>query len=183
MEQPTLMEIQAAEGLRSRRWRQRASVAVVAGIWFYIVIVAAAWIVLRAADLWWPATLLMFSPRWLLAIPPSVLVPAAVVLGRWRSLGCLLLTLALAAGPVTGFVIPWRSLQPGIPRGLQVRVLTCNMHYGRRDSPPLDRLIASTRPDVVALQEWRNASQSETLFKSDWQVHRTRGLLLARTVE
>src|SRR6516164_2083941 len=73
------------------------------GCWLYLAIVLAAWVVLRvAADRWWPATLLMFGPRWLLAVPLGILVAGAVVVRR-RLLGLLLPAGVVLAGPVMGF--------------------------------------------------------------------------------
>src|SRR5205807_1078729 len=82
----------------------------------------------------------------------------AVGVGAWAYLaavlGCwVLLATALLLGPVMGLCVPWRPAGDG-QAGLSLRVLTCNMHYGRPDPRPLDRLLAEVSPDVVALQEW-----------------------------
>jgi vancomycin resistance protein VanJ len=178
MERPKGTEARSAGRPLPFGRRRRASVLVAAGSWLYLVIILMLWAALRAADLWWPATLLMFSPRWLLTLPLALLVPAAVVLRR-RSLGVLVLTLVLIAGPVMGFCIPWQCLQPGTRGGIRVRVLTCNMHYRKGDLTALDRLLTETTPDLVALQEWAGSKESEVLAGHEWHVHRTPGLFLA----
>src|SRR5206468_2746884 len=96
----------AAAGVPRRGWRRRAGTAVAVCGWLCLAGALGAWALLRAADLWWPATLLMFSPRWLLAVPPALLLPLALVLRR-RALVPLLLALALVAGPVMGLCVPW----------------------------------------------------------------------------
>src|SRR5690349_19121372 len=68
--------------------------------------VLAAWAALAlAADRWWPATLLLFGPRWVLAVPLAVLVPAAAVCRRQALLPLLAAAVVLAL-PVLGFCIP-----------------------------------------------------------------------------
>src|SRR6478672_2044357 len=81
------------------RGRRLAGRVVLGCSWLYLAAVLCLWALLHAGDLWWPATLLMFSPRWLLALPPALLAPAAAAFRR-RSLGVLLLTLLLVGGPV-----------------------------------------------------------------------------------
>jgi endonuclease/exonuclease/phosphatase (EEP) superfamily protein YafD len=146
--------------------------------WLYLAAVLGAWALLRAGDLWGPATLLMFSPRWVLALPPLVLAPAAAAVRR-RALGPVILGLVLALGPVMGFCVPWGRLGPDPGPGFRFRVLTCNMHHVRVDPAPLDRLVVETWPDVVALQEWRDSARSDVLARADWHVHRVQGLCLA----
>src|SRR5271166_1477510 len=51
------------------RWRRRVGLAVGACSCLYLVTVLGLWALLGVADLWWPATLFLFSPRWLLALP------------------------------------------------------------------------------------------------------------------
>jgi endonuclease/exonuclease/phosphatase (EEP) superfamily protein YafD len=154
-------------------------VAVAVAAWLYLAVILGLWALLRAADIWWPATLLMFSPRWLLALPGALLLPAAAVLRR-RSLLPLLLTLVLIAGPVMGFCVPWRAFGSADSEGMRLRVLTCNMHYQRHLDPELlDRLIDDSRPDVVTLQEWDASNHSEVLTTDGWHVRRTPRIFLA----
>ena len=111
--------------------------------WLYLFTVLGLWALLAAADLWWPATLFLFSPRWLLALPPVLLLPAAAALRR-RALLPVLGGLLLVLGPVMGFSIPWRrSCCRPSPRQNTSASLTCNMHY--RPLPLRSRWISFPR--------------------------------------
>jgi vancomycin resistance protein VanJ len=178
MEERNQTELQTA--LPAQRRPRRARSAVAACVWLYVVFLCGLWAVLLAADLWWLATLVMFSPRWLLPVPAAVLVVAAAYYRRWWSLGGLLLTLGLTLTPVTGFVVPWQRFQPATTSaGPRLRLFTCNMHYRKHDSPALDRFLADSQPDIVALQEWYESNQSVALLKGEWDVRRSSNLLLA----
>src|SRR5205085_10240343 len=119
-------------------WR-RVGVAVEVAGWLSLAAALAGWAVLRAGDLWAPSALLMFGPRWVLALPPALLLPAAAILRR-RALWPVVAALAVAAGPVAGGNVPWGRLGPDPPAGPRLRVLTCNMHNAKADPGPLDRL-------------------------------------------
>jgi vancomycin resistance protein VanJ len=163
--------------LPKRGWRRRAERLIAICSWFYLLTVLTLWIgLLTAADLWWPATLLLFSPRWLLLLPPVPFLLAAVL--RPRLLVPLVATLVLVAGPLMGFCVPWQSFQGAAPCGRHFRVLTCNMHYTTKDPTELDRLLAASRPDIVALQEWRGPSEFAALPRAEWHTHRLDAQLL-----
>jgi endonuclease/exonuclease/phosphatase (EEP) superfamily protein YafD len=149
--------------------RGRRAVAVVC--WLYLAAALALWLVLRRAEEWWPATVLMFSPRWVFALPLAVLVPAAVLLRR-RSLVVLLASAAVVVGPVMGFNVPWPRLTDSPPAGAPFRVMTLNMHYSQDAPVPLDELILEAAPDVVAIQEWPGADGSDLKSAPGWHVHR-----------
>jgi vancomycin resistance protein VanJ len=156
--------------------RLRRAVAVCS--WLYLLIVLAAWAVIHAGDLWWPATLLLFGPRWLLAIP---LIPLILAAACWRrcSLAVVLLTLLLVLGPIMGLHIPWRAAMPAAPSGMPLRVLTCNIHYQKPQRAALERLLAESAPDVVAVQELPSEEPFDYFTGEQWHVHRARGLFLA----
>jgi endonuclease/exonuclease/phosphatase (EEP) superfamily protein YafD len=178
MNQCGLKDAPAARALHPGRRRGRLVVAVCS--WAYLVAVLCLWAVLYDADVWWPATMLMYSPRWLLGLPLVVLVPAAALLRRWALIP-LLLSLPLLLGPVMGYCIPWPSLLDKPPEGPTFRVLTCNMHYRHEDSFALDRVLAETRPDIVAIQEWFEPNRSEVLAGQGWHLYRTyRGCVASR---
>jgi len=137
-----------------------------------------AWVVLGFGDEWEPATIVMFGPLWLLVLPPAALVVAAVFFNR-RALRPLIPALIVTAGPVTDLCVPWRPLVADTPTGPRLRVMTCNMHYSKVPSDPLDLLVDETGPDVVALQEWRTGLESAVLSERGWHTHRVPGLFLA----
>jgi vancomycin resistance protein VanJ len=158
-------------GVSEPRWRRYTRRIIAISSLLYLGLVVVFWALLRLGDAWWPATLLMFGPRWLVALPLIGLVPAAAARRR-RSLAILVLTLVLVAGPVTGFSIPFELLSA--PKGVPMRILTCNLHYAENLDPnPLNTLLSETRPDIVVLQEWDTANPAGTLVlaKNGWQVH------------
>jgi vancomycin resistance protein VanJ len=148
------------------------------GGWVILAVTIAGWSLLRAGDLWAPATLAMFAPLRFAILPSVVLIVAAAVFHR-RALRTLVPAFLLTAGPVVGFCVPWDRLRSDPTTGPRIRVLTCNMHYATVPTDPLDRLIDETAPDVVALQEWSEKSRSEILDGREWHVHRESGHFLA----
>jgi endonuclease/exonuclease/phosphatase (EEP) superfamily protein YafD len=129
-------------------------------------------------DEWWPGTFLMFFPRWIWLVPAAVVLVAGVV-SRRRSMLPAAVALIVALGPVMGLCLPWRPLMQAPPTGLKLRVVTCNMHYGKTDPGPLDALAQEVKPDILALQEWRDSARAEEWRGTGWHVHRARGLCLA----
>jgi len=146
--------------------------------WLYLLIVLAAWAAMHAGDLWWPATLLLFSPRWLLAIP---LLPLGLAAARWRRrwLAVVLLALILIIGPIMGLHVPWRVSVSAAPPGEHLRVFTCNIHYHTPHRAALEQLLAEFDPDVVAVQELPSREPFDYFTGAEWHVNRTRRFVLA----
>ncbi len=167
----------ALGGRSGERWRRRAGRVVAVGSWSCVAAALAGWAALYWGDLWWPATVWQFLPRWPLALPPALLAPAAVVLRR-RSLGPLLLATILPLGPVMGLNIPWGTLRPAGPGGARLCVVTCNLHYTRPELSALVQLVAAARPDVLALQNMSGTALAEQAVGPGWHAHRGPGLLL-----
>jgi endonuclease/exonuclease/phosphatase (EEP) superfamily protein YafD len=148
--------------------------------WSYLALALGLWALLQAADLWWPASLLMFAPRGLFALPLLLLLPAAWLLRRRPLLVPLSLAGVVIAGPVMGLCIPWRPLLSPEPSGLRLRVLTCNLHYSKAMTPDgLEALVRESGADVVALQEWEAAKEAPLARGPEWHRHATTHLLLA----
>jgi vancomycin resistance protein VanJ len=148
--------------------------------WLYLAAALGMWALMQWADLWWPATFFMFSPRWLCALPLLVLLPAVWLLRRKSMLVPLGLTAVVIAGPVTGLCLPWRTALLPAPSGPRIRVLTCNLHNSHAvDQRGLEALVLDSRADVVALQEWPEAEASSIAKWPGWHTHATRGLFLA----
>ncbi|MGH7173148.1 MAG: endonuclease/exonuclease/phosphatase family protein [Gemmataceae bacterium] len=156
--------------------RLRRGVAVCS--WLYFLIVLAVWAAIHAGDLWWPATLLLFSPRWLLAIP---LLPLSLAAARWRrrSLAPVLLALFLILGPIMSFHVPWRAAVSPAPLGEHLRVFTCNIHYHKPHRAALEQLLTESEPDVVAVQELPSREPFGFFAAEQWHLHRTRSFFLA----
>jgi endonuclease/exonuclease/phosphatase (EEP) superfamily protein YafD len=156
--------------------RRGRLIAVVA--WLYLICAIAGWGLLYAGDLWWPATLFLLSPRWLLTLPAVVLLPLAAW-GRRRLVPLVILAGILMLVPVSGFCIPWGSLISSPPNGARLRILTCNLHYHVGDAPLLDALIDQVRPDIIAVQEWESNDQPAPLRGQGWWVDWRESLFLA----
>ncbi|MCI0703756.1 MAG: endonuclease/exonuclease/phosphatase family protein [Planctomycetia bacterium] len=161
-----------------RGWRHRAGLAVEAAGWLVLAVTLISWVALQTGDLWPPSTLLMFGPRWVLVLLPALLLPAAVAF-RARALWPVVPALLVAVGPVAGCCVPWEQLGSQPPAGSRLRVLSCNMHFAKVDSGPLDNLVEGSRPDVIAIQEWRDSARSEVFLGDGWHTHRAPGLFLA----
>ena len=160
------------------RWQSVLRKVLALGAWIVLAATLVAWAVVRAGDLWPPATVGTFGPLWFLLLPPVALLPAAAVFRR-RSLWPLVPALLVAVGPVTGFCVPSDRVWAEPPARLRVRVLTCNLHYAKVDPAPLDRFVDEAAPDVVLLQERHSAARSDALSSPGWHVHQEPGLYLA----
>jgi vancomycin resistance protein VanJ len=136
------------------------------------------WVVLQWADAWWPATLLMFAPRWVCALALVVLIPIALRM-RSRSMVVLLVAALVIGWPVMGFNIPWKRLIGPASAGMPFRVMTLNMHYSQADPQALEDVVAAVQPDVVAVQEWQGSDRSGLNTTPGWHIHATPRLFLA----
>jgi len=101
-------------------------------------------------DRWWPGTLFLFGPRWMLVLPLVPLLPLAL----WRS-PRLLIPLLLAGTIVFGSFmgLQWSFSKLKGTNGQMLRVLTCNIQTGSFDAKALSQLILEKNIDLVALQE------------------------------
>ncbi|MFT3771368.1 MAG: endonuclease/exonuclease/phosphatase family protein [Minicystis sp.] len=119
-------------------------------------VVVVAILIDRLGDVWWPATVLMFAPRWIWAVPLGVLVPLALRRGHRAHLVPLCAAAVVLLGPILDLRLPLQRLgRRGIPRDL--RVMTFNMGGGHVDPAAIDALVAEQAPDVVAIQEREGA--------------------------
>lgn len=122
--------------------------------WSYLVATLGLWLVVATlGDRWWPATLFLYGPRWLWALPLAVLTAGAVATRRWRLFWQLGGAAVVVAVPVMGLCIPWRAWLDHRPAQFSLRVLSLNTQGGGVDAERLATLIADTAPDVVAFQE------------------------------
>src|SRR5947208_834208 len=78
--------------------------------WLYVLLLVSVWaLVVTASEEWWPATLLMFLPRWIWGLP----LAALSLLAAWRRPRLLWLLFAgavLFSWQLMGFSIPWKRL-------------------------------------------------------------------------
>jgi endonuclease/exonuclease/phosphatase (EEP) superfamily protein YafD len=121
-------------------------------------------------------TVLLFMGRWVFLLPLAALVPAAVWLRR-----DLLVPLAVASivvvGPIMGFRTGWRRLL-STPQGTPLRVVTYNAGGGAVLAQLLPDFLSRWRPDVLALQECRDALTAAVRSSTGWHQYVGRELCL-----
>ncbi len=145
----------------------------------YPVVAFILWLFMRlAGDRWWPATLLLFAPRWPWAMPLALLMPLAAVWRR-RSVWPLLVAAWVVAMLVMDFRVPWRRAMLEKQAGQTVRVLSCNTHWDELHEEEFERLIAAERPDIVALQDTAPYRLPRQFAGGSWYILRDGELTLA----
>jgi vancomycin resistance protein VanJ len=152
---------------RFRKWLRGIS-------WTYLIFVAALWFFLyQGGDRWWPATLILFGPRWLFSLPLLILVPLAAWLER-RQLIVLAIAAAILFIPFMGLCIPWKIRSS---QGPKIRVLTCNVGGRGTNTGKLNQLISKSKADIVALQECD--AKQEAIFPKGWRFIREGEFIVA----
>jgi vancomycin resistance protein VanJ len=150
---------------------------VVATCWAYAAATTGLW----GLSMWspveaWPVHLLLYGPRWLVALPAFILAPWAAIRRSRRSAA------ALAAAAV-GFVAFWGPVLPHRfgpgPPGPGLRLLTCNVQFGDLVVADLAALIRETGPDLVLLQECGIADAGAVLGDGRWETRAEGEFLLA----
>jgi vancomycin resistance protein VanJ len=132
----------------------------------------------------WLATLFLFGPRWICALPLALLVPAVAIWNR-RMWWLLAVTGVLIVGPVLGFQFHLADASGQVA----LRILTCNVNQARFDPEILAEILDRDRPDIVALQEvpgrpppipwppgWHVVRRDEYLVASRFPIVRHEGL-------
>jgi len=124
--------------------------------WIYAVAIVAlcAWMY-RDGDRQWLATVFLFGPRWMCALPMGPLAILSAFFGRR-----LLLPLAVTALVILVPIMGWRFHWPrSAADGSSLRVLTCNVEQDAVRPAALALLIEDERIDLVALQEVRSVNR------------------------
>jgi endonuclease/exonuclease/phosphatase (EEP) superfamily protein YafD len=144
---------------------------------YLLAIVAAAVVLWTLSDQWWPATVLLFAPRWVLSLPLIVLVPLAAVFHRKSLVVLGVAGLVLTAG-LLGYCYSLDGTSRSKPEA-GVRLLSCNIHRSQLDVEAFKKLIDTVSPDAIVLQDW-TSSHEELLFgDSRWHTRRDGELFLA----
>src|SRR5262249_29080281 len=142
------------EETRRKRGRRTAIVSVL----YAAVVITLALMTAKRGDDHWFFTVLLFSPRWVYAVPMALLVPVAVL--RSRGLGQIIALVAL--GAMAALLIRfndvhllWRAVsqESDLPKGKYLRVMTYNIGGGTFTPGSLVTLITETDPDIVGLEE------------------------------
>lgn len=128
---------------------------------FLAAAVACAVLLRGFSDVWWPATVLLFGPRWVLLLPLVILVPAALWWDRMLALP-LVVALLILVGPVMGFTTPWRAwLSGSAEAGVEVGAVTFNARGGNNLALTAVEMLREWRADVAAFQECTGTLRSE----------------------
>ena len=161
---------------KAKRSMASMLVAVTCALYLLVTIVLAL-LIWTLSDRWWPATVLLFAPRWTFATPLLLLVPIASVF-HWRSLISLGLAGAVLAFPVLGYCY---SLDGGSTEkdATSIRILSCNIHRQQLDAESFRQLIEATSPDVIALQDWSSKHEEVLFGDSAWHTQRDGELFIA----
>lgn len=104
------------------------------------------------ADRWWPATVLLFGPRWLWGVPLALLVPASLLLQR-RALLPLGVAAFLVVFPIMGLQVPSPARLLADASGRDLRVMSYNVGGGEIDPAGLAPLLQEAGADVALFQE------------------------------
>ena len=145
-------------------------------VYVAIAVTAAAGVWLLA-DRWWLATVLLFGPRWVLALPLGVLLPAALLLDRPLFLPLLIATLVLL-GPVIGLHTGWRRLFVTPDPTRDLRVMTFNTEGGRGVSWTPTGVLDALEVDIAALQECGPAIAERVEAVEGWHTDARGGACL-----
>lgn len=155
-----------APGTRLARFAAFVAVA-------YAAAVVAALLLLRfATDAWWPATLLAFGPRWVLALPLPVVAIVVCAARRWRWLVPVVIA-AVSLALVVDYRIP---LGRAAGAGPALVVLTLNADGDATPPDRLRRLLEDERIAIAAVQECDLASGE--WIDAGWNFQRDAGMCL-----
>lgn len=122
-------------------------------------------------DIWWTMTLLLFMGRWILLLPLVALALAAVMLRR-RALVPIALSAIVVAGPIMGFRVGWQRLVPH-DAGVHLRVVSVNADEHALGPGGLSNFVERVQPDLLAIQECREAFMTELDGARGWYQHHT----------
>lgn len=145
----------------------------------YAMAAVGGWFVLRyLSDRWWPATVLLYFPRWPWLLPLLILLPRAARRGRKLWVAPLLTGLFIL-GPGMGFNIPVPRFSAPAGTGQKIRLLSFNVHRLELSVPALDSCIITSDPDVVVLQDYSGWDASPVLNGPGWNTYRLGEIFIA----
>jgi vancomycin resistance protein VanJ len=131
----------------------------------YALSIVALWMwMVRDGDRGWLATLFVFGPRWICALPLPVLTVLAAI-GRRQLLWPLAATAAIIVFPILGLEVHFAA-RAGDRHDL--RVMTCNVDQDAFRPISLALRIEEEHADIVAVQEVRTAGRFD--WPPGWYV-------------
>jgi len=159
---------------RARRGKRWLAILCVA----YAVGVVAFWLIIRyLGDRWWPATVLLFIPRWPILLPLLVFLPLSARLKKlfWLPLATTLFVFS----QLMGLSVPWKRIISSPPAGPRVRVLFCNVHWDELNAPAFDQYLLASRPQVVLLQDFSPRDVTPALKDPHWHRYQLGQIFIA----
>ncbi len=145
----------------------------VIGVWSYLAAILLTGIGLwQLGDRWWPMTVLLFGPRWLILLPLLVLLPLAFRIDK-RMMIPLVATAVIGIGPVMGFRIGVRRWFSSAPEAPTLRVATFNAAGGNTLRGSLSWVLNEINAEIVAFQECGSELQAQIalLPELSWYHH------------
>ena len=124
-------------------------------------------LVFGAGEAFWPVTLFLFGPRWVIALPLPVLAGLSAFLDRRLAVALTVVCLVLLV-PLLGFNVPWARMATWGQRtnAPTIRVLTWNVGGSVEPGPgPVAWVLDQAQPDIAVLQECSEARLDQP---GDW---------------
>lgn len=161
-----------------RRWSSLRALTGVACYAYALSILITWLLVWSIADRWWVATVLMFAPAWLFAVPLLLLIPLTIALHRPRRYDLWIVLVVAVLVQLFGL----SGLQPRVAFGDDegpppahsprfLRIVTLNIDYRASDVSALQKLIHEVQPHVFAAQAWSD-KYAAVFPRSEWKVRR-----------
>ncbi|MFA6665147.1 MAG: endonuclease/exonuclease/phosphatase family protein [Armatimonadota bacterium] len=121
-----------------------------------------------AGGLNWFATLLLYMPQQIFAVPLGLLLILSACFRDRLSLAVNGAALLVIIFPLMGFNIP--KEQDSLTDGWNLRVMTCNIHHSSMGIERIRRSVEKLNPDVLCLQEANSISEPEKTLSNIRQV-------------
>jgi len=151
-------------------YRGKLSNITLATSWVYLLALLLLWALLYfQGDSWWFATILLFGPRWVFALPLLILVPAALIWRR-RALWLHLTAALLVTGPIMGICVPWRAALASGTSSQPLRIITCNGHDNEFHREAFGQFVVATHPDIICLQVVNKKDVAALFGQGSWHI-------------
>ena len=149
---------------------------------YLVFAVVTAVVLWELGDRWWPATTLLFGPRWVLLLPLIGLIPGAFIFDR-PLLSPILLSAMIMLGPVVGLRSGWRAMLVGEDPARDIHVASLNARGGLLLHAGPVGLMRDWGADVAAFQECGGELQDAIDHAFEWHTDVRDGLCLVSRFE
>ena len=144
----------------------------------YGIGVVTTWMLIRfAGDRWWPATVLLFFPRWVWGVPALGLLPLTLLFRRRWAWAPFVFGLSWA---LSCDLRVSRSAWSAVSRQSDAfRIVTANLHGGQANGLVINDFLEKTQPDIVALQEYDRRTKIPYIHQPGWHLQQFSHMVLA----